>query len=326
MDECNKCATCGRRDGKLKFCSACRQTRYCNENCQSDHWSAHKSVCNNESLHKNTNENESILETEHMIEKEEELCFICHNAHSFRSSEMRYQPCCGIMFCNGCIYRLWGTDDENQVCPHCRQKNLTTSQIFISRLNERVKKGDKYAIHIKAFFHFRGKWNVPHDYNEAMKLWKQAGELGCLDSYNAISDMYRVGYGVERSVIKALQYTKMAAKKGSMLARHNIGLYTFYGIGMKADSESAVRHWKIAASAGFKPSLNILHRRELIERDEYKKTKAEYRKKLKQDFIEERECMGVDGKPEVLEMSITSWAKRYENTLSYLSSHNSLRP
>jgi len=39
------CARCGKRDPKLQRCSLCRDTFYCNSECQKAHWSVHKKVC-----------------------------------------------------------------------------------------------------------------------------------------------------------------------------------------------------------------------------------------------------------------------------------------
>ncbi|KAF8068827.1 hypothetical protein FPV67DRAFT_1489871 [Lyophyllum atratum] len=41
----NACAACGKRDVKLLRCSLCRETHYCNTDCQKAHWPDHKKSC-----------------------------------------------------------------------------------------------------------------------------------------------------------------------------------------------------------------------------------------------------------------------------------------
>lgn len=40
------CLKCGKTDQKLKFCTACKVTRYCSVQCQTADWSVHKPNCN----------------------------------------------------------------------------------------------------------------------------------------------------------------------------------------------------------------------------------------------------------------------------------------
>lgn len=39
------CANCGAEETNMKVCSGCRVAHYCSRECQSDHWTRHKSIC-----------------------------------------------------------------------------------------------------------------------------------------------------------------------------------------------------------------------------------------------------------------------------------------
>ena len=41
-----ECSYCFRKSDKLKKCTGCGVTWYCNRRCQSDHWTSHKKACN----------------------------------------------------------------------------------------------------------------------------------------------------------------------------------------------------------------------------------------------------------------------------------------
>ena len=53
------------------------------------------------------------------------------------------------------------------------------------------------------------------DYEEALKLYKQAIKLGCLPAYENIGKMYQRGEGVSKNTTKALEWYKEGVKKGN---------------------------------------------------------------------------------------------------------------
>ena len=63
--------------------------------------------------------------------------------------------------------------------------------------------------------YYDGDDDYIQDYEEAMKLYKQAIKLGCLPAYYKIGDMYRNGDGVAESSKKALEWFKEGVKKGN---------------------------------------------------------------------------------------------------------------
>lgn len=49
---CALCGSCnGEWNGRLKKCSACRRVTYCSRRCQRVHWSLHKMLCKQETMH-----------------------------------------------------------------------------------------------------------------------------------------------------------------------------------------------------------------------------------------------------------------------------------
>jgi hypothetical protein len=64
------------------------------------------------------------------------------------------------------------------------------------------------------------------DYDEAMKLYKQAIKLGCLVAYEQIGNMYRYGESVPKNTKKALEWYKEGVKKGNYYCYSGMG-YVF---------------------------------------------------------------------------------------------------
>jgi TPR repeat protein len=84
-----------------------------------------------------------------------------------------------------------------------------------------------------------------------MTLWLRAGELGCAVAYGNVGNAYHYGQGVEMDTKKAKHYWGLAAMRGNVGARHNLGEME-HGLG---NMKRAVKHWMIAAGAGCDKSL-----------------------------------------------------------------------
>ena len=89
------------------------------------------------------------------------------------------------------------------------------------------------------------------DWKKANKLWLRAGELGHAEAYTNIGYAYRYGEGVGRDEKKAKHYYELAAIRGNVTARCNLGLFE-----QRAGNTSrAVKHLMISAGAGHDKSL-----------------------------------------------------------------------
>ena len=95
---------------------------------------------------------------------------------------------------------------------------------------------------------------MTQDYNKALELWQQAGEIGNALSYYNIGGAYINGNGVERDEKKAVHYFELAAMGGDVIARHNLGALEFNAGNMGR----ALKHFMIAVGFGCTGSLEII--------------------------------------------------------------------
>ena len=89
---------------------------------------------------------------------------------------------------------------------------------------------------------------------KANELWLKAGELGCAEAYSRLGYVYANGQGVERNEKKAKHYYEIAAMKGEVKARHNLGALE----GKAGNQRRAMKHFIPAARAGHKKSLDFV--------------------------------------------------------------------
>ena len=88
--------------------------------------------------------------------------------------------------------------DDRGLCPFCRAPPSTSDGETLERIKKRAAVGDAIAIYNLGCFYSDGSKGLPQDYDKAMELWLQAGELGYAASYSNIAYAYRNGEGVER--------------------------------------------------------------------------------------------------------------------------------
>ena len=96
-----------------------------------------------------------------------------------------------------------------------------------------------------------GSYGLQQDHAKALELWHQAADLGNAKSYYSIGGAYHVGRGVERDEKKAVHYMELAAMRGHVVARHNLGCFDWKAGNM----DRALRHFIIAAGMGYSDSL-----------------------------------------------------------------------
>ena len=97
-----------------------------------------------------------------------------------------------------------------------------------------------------------GRLGLTQDRAKANELWLKAGELGCADAYSRLGYSYNTGASVERNEKKAKHYYEIAAMKGDVQARHNLGALE----GNAGNEQRAYKHMIIAAKAGNPQSLD----------------------------------------------------------------------
>ena len=238
------CACCGKEGSDMNICNKCKNAKYCNATCKKKHRSKHKKQC------------ERRVAELHDIElfkqpQKKEDCPICMLLLPSLDMGSKYKTCCGKRICSGCIHAVVLRDEDEQKCPFCRTPAPDSEEEWIKRLNKRKEAGDANAMFSLGCFYSNGLRGLPQDYDKALGLWHRAGELGNAKAYNNIGHAYHFGKGVERDEKKADHYYELAAIRGSVYARYNLG----NAEGRAGNWDKATKHWLIAAGGGENDSV-----------------------------------------------------------------------
>ena len=119
MMSCASCGITGCEDVKLKDCSACYLVKYCNDECEKDHWPKHKKECKKRAaeLH------DEILfkqpESSHIGD-----CPICCLPLSIDDEQSIWNSCCCKLICTGCNLSNKKREIKERLehkCPYCRK-------------------------------------------------------------------------------------------------------------------------------------------------------------------------------------------------------------
>jgi len=189
-----------------------------------------------------------------------------------------YKSCCGKVICSGCIhapvYDNQGNKVDNKKCPFCRTlAHKSINEEYLKRLKKRVEANDPIAIYNTGNYYRDGRNGFPQDYTKALELFHRAAELGQAEAYCNIGYLFEHGRGVERDSKKAAHYYELAAMRGDVKARHNLGVSEE----KTGNMDRAIKHYTIAAKSGHSNSLIYIQ-------DLYKDghaTKEDYTKALK---------------------------------------------
>ena len=138
-----------------------------------------------------------------------------------------------------------------------------------------MKNGNAKAFNIIAKYYANGSNGMPQNRAKANELWLKAGELGCANAYSRLGYSYGIGQGVEADKKKAKHYYEIAAMKGDVNARYNLGA-------LESEAGNYLRAYKhliIAARAGHTESLDAVKigfRNGSVTKDEYAGTMRAY--------------------------------------------------
>ena len=183
-----------------------------------------------------------------------EDCAICFVPLSRVGSNSNYWVCCGKLICAGCDGQTMGTKDKPDTCPFCREPRATSSDVIIRQIEARALKNDVVALNNLGGFFTKGEHGFPKDYLKALDCYIRAVELGSPEACTSIGGCYKKGTGVAVNKKRAALFERVGALRGSITARHNIGLAEY----KSGNHEIGIRHWKIAAEGGCQPSLDPL--------------------------------------------------------------------
>ena len=277
-DTITLCANCGKGDesaGDLKSCTACKLVKYCNRDCQIAHRPQHKKACKKRAVELH---DEALFNDPPPREE----CPICMLPLPLDVTESSFVPCCGKTICNGCVYamtleeiRKGKKDEEVSLCPYCRTPHESSVEEGMERVAKLMDNGNSDAFYVNAGYYASGIQGMPQNSAKANELWLKAGELGCVNAYYKLGNSYYHGSGVEIDKKKAKYYLELAAIKGSVIARHNLGCVE----GNAGNHRRAMKHFMLAAKAGDKKSLEEVKRgftKGYVMKDEYESTLRAY--------------------------------------------------
>eukprot|EP00956_Cyclotella_meneghiniana_P007967 scaffold10584_cov23-Cyclotella_meneghiniana.AAC.2 len=241
----DQCASCGKAAANLKACKACKLVKYCGVECQVAHRPAHKKACKKKAK-------ELFDEKLYALPPKKEECPICMIPLPCKVDESSYMSCCGKIICNGCRYCL-----TRNCCPFCNTARPKSDEENMKRLLERIEKySDPEAMVLLASCYHGNRLNgLPVDQSKAFELLQRACELGSAAAHYNLGIKYQTGDGTEIDMKKAVRHWQIAAMRGSMFARHNIGNAELLENG---NYHCAMKHFMIAAKIGNNFSLDAV--------------------------------------------------------------------
>ena len=268
------CAECGEEGGvSLKTCKSCMSVKYCNAQCQRNHWPKHKKECKRRAA-----ELLDVALFKDPPPKEEcPICFlpmtinliscislppattssvpICEfaDAHQELADEPmeQYYSCCGKSICGGCVYSFRQSGNERK-CPFCNSDRAgKTDEDYVQELMKRAKANDAHSSYVLGTWYLRGVRGLQQDRTKAMELIAKAADLGSSHAQFRLGDIYDEGGDLQKSKF----HYEAAAMAGHELARFNLVLLE----GKGGNGEQALKHCIISASAGCYRAMNCLN-------------------------------------------------------------------
>jgi hypothetical protein len=247
--------------------------KYCNINCQRNHWKKHKKECKQRAAELR----DEALFKDLPAKEDCPICFlpmpvkliacmtlppatitsvpICDFADAndgvANLASETYYSCCGKSICGGCIHSIIKSGN-NGTCPFCNSDRGTqTEEEKIAEMMKRVEANDASAIYVLGNSYYYGQLGLLQDRDKAMELWTRAAKLGSSKAH------YQLGctYDAEGNSKKEKFHYEAAAMAGDEAARNNLGTMEYYSGG---NVERAVKHWTIAASAGSYHAMQCL--------------------------------------------------------------------
>ena len=274
--EVHCCADCGSvAEGgvSLKACKSCMSVKYCNVNCQRNHWKKHKKECKqraaeiyDEALFKDPPPKEecpicflpmperllscmtlppatiSSVPIADFAEANEELADM---------SMETYASCCGKSICGGCIHSF-GKTRNNGTCAFCKADHVNkTDGERVEEFIKRVEVNDAGAIYALGSYYYHGQLGLNQDRGKALELYTRAAALGSSQAHFNLGNVFYEGGDLK----KAKFHFGAAAMAGHEVARCNLGTIEV----QSGNMGRAVKHWTIAASTGNHAAMkNIL--------------------------------------------------------------------
>ena len=283
LGDTSTCANCGKgeeKSSKLKKCVACKLVKYCSRECQAAHRPQHKKACKRRVA--------ELRDEQLFKEVDREECPICFLTLPIEGNESIFKACCGKTICIGCIYAMHMSEGKD-LCAFCRTPPATSDEDVIKRLKNLMDKGNAESFNHLGGLYAQGINGMPQDIQKTIQLLLKAGEIGCAQAYYNLGISYDNGRGIEVDKKKAKHYYELAAMKGDVHARYNLGCAEWE----KGNLHRAMKHFIMAAKAGYEKSLDNVKqgfKSGLVTKDEFAATLRAYherRKEMESDAREE---------------------------------------
>lgn len=170
-------------------------------------------------------------------------------------------------------------------CPFCRTEWPKHDGELVERYEKRMEMGDPTATSTIADSYNEGMYGLPRDAAKSFELYNRAVGMGSARAAYMVGAAYWNGDGeVARDRAKAKEYIELGAARGSLLARYYLGH-------MECDrgkTDVAVKHWRVAAAAGYDDALRELQkvsRRKLSKKNLAESVEAH--RKAKEEMMSE---------------------------------------
>ncbi len=105
-------------------------------------------------------------------------------------------------------------------------------------------------IGIEKILRFAKEYAEKKIYDEAVKLWKKAAELGDVTAQCELGNCYGNGVGVEQDEEEAFRWYKKAAEQGDADAQHMLNIHYSNGKGVGKNEVEVFKRYKKAAEQG----------------------------------------------------------------------------
>ena len=240
-----------------------------------------------------------------------EECPVCLLPMPNESSYIGYVSCCGNVICAGCdikesAIRLW-TNEKREAknpplprieatCPLCRTERVITDKLHYRRLRKRMDLNDNKAFYKMGSNYEAGAIGLPKDLDKAIEHFLRAVELGSANACWSLALLYLKGEvklkswleNPSKKIPPTFHYFKLAAMRGHIAARYNIGVQAF----QEGNVEVAMKHWMISAAAGNDDSLQQIresYRIKKASKDHFEEALRAYQKAKEDMASEERD-------------------------------------
>ena len=258
----------------FKACKSCVLVRYCNANCQRNHWPKHKKECKQVASERR----DEALFKDPPAKEDCPICFlpmpltlICcislppatitsvpiydyalANEELAKLSTEQYYECCGKRICRGCIESLFLSNNDEH-CPYCKaERKGKTDEDKVEELLKRVEVNDTGSMYVLGTYYFHGELGLHQDQEKAMTLYARAADLGYSKAHFCIGVGYDDRHGGDLK--KAKFHFEAAAMAGDEVARCKLGYMEF----VSGNMDRALKHCTIAASSGSYTSMHAL--------------------------------------------------------------------